>query len=119
MYFIFFLIFYIENGHEYDSADKKTLIQVEKSTVDLIIEQKVEKISAGSTGESAFFLCRSVIRSVSFEENSRLKEIGDFLFQKLLLKKLISPIVIILLHFQEVVFQNVNILLKLFFRQTL
>ena len=43
MYFIFFLIFYIENGHEYDSADKKTLIQEEKSTVDLIIEQKVEK----------------------------------------------------------------------------
>ena len=37
MYFLLFFILYNEAGHEYDSPLKKTLIQVEKSTVEIKI----------------------------------------------------------------------------------
>ena len=82
MTFLLFLILYNEGGNEYDSPHKKTLIQVEKSTTDIVIAQEVENIIGGSTTDSAFFLCRSVIRSVSFAKNSNLKELGISLFER-------------------------------------
>ena len=80
MSFLFFFILYNDGGHDYDSPTKETLIQVDKSTVHLTVCKEVVKIAAGSEGSSAFSLCKSVIRSVRFEEETRVSELGDFLF---------------------------------------
>ena len=88
MSFLFFFILYNEGGHEYDSPLKKILISVEQSTVDFVVCKEVITIVAGTIGSSAFSLCQNVIRSVEFEKDSNVRDLGDFLFADSSLEKI-------------------------------
>ena len=78
--FLTVLFYFYEEGHTYDASDKKVLRSVEKSTKNIVIDQKVENIYSESTTSSAFFSCKDVIQSVSFASESQCKELGTFLF---------------------------------------
>ena len=80
--FITLLFIYNEGGHTYDNKDKKVLQLVEKNTEEIVIDQNVEEIKSDSAITSAFYLCKNVIKNVSFEENSKCKTLGNYLFSQ-------------------------------------
>ena len=75
------LLIHTEKGHQYETEEKKKLLLVEENTVNIVIVASVEHIKAGSVSESAFNLCRSRIKSVSFEEGSALVSFGASLLR--------------------------------------
>ena len=82
----FTLIFFNFEGNEYDSNEKKVLQLVEEKTTEITVLQSVESIAGGTISSSAFYLCRQKIQSVSFEQNSQLKELGILLFSETSIK---------------------------------
>ena len=79
--FLFTSYSFSENGVDYDSNLKKTLIKVTKSDLPYFeVPASVELIKAGSFLTSAFYECRSTMDTIIFAPGSQLKSIEDFLF---------------------------------------
>ena len=76
------LCLFNDGGHTYDSENKRVLQLVEKNTKELVIEQTVEEIKSETKASSAFYNCRTIINTVSFEKNSQCKILGDYLFSE-------------------------------------
>ena len=85
---IWFILYTDNNGNEYDTNAKKTLIKVKQSTTEIIIDPNVEVIQGGSSSSSAFSLCAQTIQVVSFDKNSKLRELGRYLFNQTSLQKI-------------------------------
>ena len=71
-----------ENGVEYTANDYKILERITRNDIlpTFEIRSEVEEIKAGSTTNSAFFLCSAKIGEVTFATGSNLQKIGDYLF---------------------------------------
>lgn len=80
MLIIFVLSLYYEGGNTYDTPDKESLILVDKSTKNIIIDSNVVNIRSESISSSAFYPCRNIITSVSFRANSKCQILGQWLF---------------------------------------
>lgn len=80
--FLFFLQYEdTTNGVEYDSESRKVIISTPSNLKNLVIPSSVEIIRGGdSTYKSSFSGCRSSIISISFEDNSKVYEIDEWVF---------------------------------------
>ena len=83
MFLIFLLYYFDDYGVEYDSSEKKILIQLPSYLINFIIPASVESIPSTSRYDSPFYPCRDTLQTLIFEENSKLKTIGQFLFSEL------------------------------------
>ena len=80
---ILFLLEYEDttNGVEYDSESRKVIISTPSNLKHFVIPSSVEIIRGGdSTYKSSFDGCRSSIISISFEDNSAVHEIDEWVF---------------------------------------
>ena len=86
---LFSLLLYNEGGNVYDSEEKKTLLTAKTDITEIIIDKNVESIAGGSSStSSAFYFCRTTMSNVSFEESSKLNELGIKVFSGTTLKNI-------------------------------
>lgn len=69
------------NGVEYDSSSRKVIISTPSNLQHFVVPSSVEIILGGdSSSKSSFDKCRSSIISITFEDNSKVFEIDEWVF---------------------------------------